>query len=319
MTRIGILHQPKVPASKVLAEDVAAYLRNQDYDYYIASAWDTTTVKAELPNTTMAITIGGDGTLLRVGRLSASYRIPLLGVNMGRIGFLAELRPTEVMEQLPLLLEGQGWIEERMLLRTRVISTGHHEEETETTPLGLRVGLHVENQPLGENVVSPPLEPVHSLTGTYRDEEGYYEALNDVVVARGAGIHVVRVTAYVDGDELTTYTSDGLIIATASGSTAYSHAAGGPILDPQLRAILLTPIASHLSITPSLVLPDDAHIRLVVATNYDALFSVDGQENIPLHNGAEVEIMASPYSCRFLRLRPRPYFYRTLTQRLRGY
>lgn len=141
--------------------------------------------------------------------------------------------------------------------------------------------------------------------------------MNDVIVGRGGMGRVVRVATYVDGEYLTTYVADGLIVATATGSTAYALAAGGPILDPALGAILLVPIASHLSMTSALVLPGMAQVRLEAASDCAATLTIDGQINRPLERGDSVLVARSTHKARFIRLSPPSHFYRSLLHKLR--
>lgn len=145
-----------------------------------------------------------------------------------------------------------------------------------------------------------------------------YYALNDVVVARGPVARVVHLEASVDGQPLTTYTADGVVVATATGSTGYSLSAGGPILHPAAREFLLLPIVPHLSLAYSLVLPEAAVVKLRLTTVHEATLSVDGHINLPLADGAAVTIKHSAKSSRFLRLRPPAAFYRFLEQKLKG-
>ncbi len=210
---------------------------------------------------------------MRTARVGAAFHLPILGGNLGRLGFLTELQPSQVLHKLEALVDGQYWLEERMML--------HADVERER---------HI----------------VHS-----------YEALNDVVVGRGRIARVVRVETYIDGQYLTTYVADGVIVATPTGSTAYSLAAGGPILDPTLFNLLLTPIAPHLTVATALVLPGTVHVHLGLSTEYEASLSIDGQVDLPLEDGDSVVIAASRNVCRFVRLGERNYFYKTLLERLR--
>jgi len=143
-------------------------------------------------------------------------------------------------------------------------------------------------------------------------------ALNDVVVARGAMPHVIRVKVWVDGFEYNTTIADGVIISTATGSTAYNLAAGGPILHPQVRSSVLTPIAPHLVADRSLVLEPGAVITLETQPGSDgAMLSADGQLNHPLTPGNRVQVFTGEHVTRFLRRRSPTSFYRVLTAKLR--
>jgi NAD+ kinase len=143
-----------------------------------------------------------------------------------------------------------------------------------------------------------------------------YEALNDVVVSRGSLARIVRLETYIDGSYLTTYAADGLIVSTATGSTAYALAAGGPILPPELRNFLFLPIAPHLSMNRAIVLGQRDKVEIRVHTDHQAILTVDGQFEYELLDGDLVTVQASPRTSRFVRLQDRTYFYRTLMDRL---
>jgi len=143
-----------------------------------------------------------------------------------------------------------------------------------------------------------------------------HEALNEIVVSRGQMARVVRLHTYIDGSFLTTYAADGLITATATGSTAYALAAGGPILPPELENFLLVPLAPHLSLERSIVLSKGVSVRVVVSTDHTAVLTVDGQFEIELADGDEVVMHASAWVGRFVRVQEKNYFYRTLMDRM---
>ncbi len=126
-----------------------------------------------------------------------------------------------------------------------------------------------------------------------------YDALNDVVLSRGGLARVVRISIKLDGGYLTTYTCDGLIVSTATGSTGYALAAGGPILPPQLRNILVIPIAPHLSMNRAIVLSEGTEIRMKAYSDHEAMLTVDGQFVIEVYEGDEVVVVGSPYFARF--------------------
>jgi len=145
-----------------------------------------------------------------------------------------------------------------------------------------------------------------------------YHALNDAVVARGEIARLIRVDASVDGQRLTTYKTDGIIVATATGSTGYALAAHGPIMYPQSRDFLLVPIAPHLSSAYPLVLPESAELKLQLNTYHPAALSVDGHINLTLSNEDTVIVRRSPHTVKFLRIRPRESFYSSLEDKLKG-
>jgi NAD+ kinase len=143
-------------------------------------------------------------------------------------------------------------------------------------------------------------------------------ALNDVVVARGEIARMIRVEARIDGQPLTTYKADGVIVATATGSTGYSLSAGGPILHPQAEEFLLLPILPHLSSTYTLVLPAAVVVRLDIGAAHQATLSLDGHINLPLATRAVVTVRRSARKTRFLRIHPETSFYGSLERRLKG-
>jgi NAD+ kinase len=144
-----------------------------------------------------------------------------------------------------------------------------------------------------------------------------YEALNDVVVCRGYLCKVVKVKVAIDGESFTTYVADGVIVATPTGSTAYSLSAGGPILHPQLRNLILTPIAPHLILSRSWVLDPQARVIMELVSREEACVTIDGQNQQPLCQGNRVRVQASENVTRFVRRRPRTYFYGALLERMK--
>lgn len=148
-------------------------------------------------------------------------------------------------------------------------------------------------------------------------EMGVYQAINDVVVSRGKLARVIRIEAAIDGEVLQLFAADGAIISTATGSTAYSLAAGGPILAPTVRTLVLTLISPYLSPINSLVMPEGATVSLQVHSQNNPILTIDGQADYELQDGDVVETKASPHRARFARLETRGYFYRTLVNRLR--
>jgi NAD+ kinase len=224
-------------------------------------------------NLDLIFTFGGDGTILRAARAAAPLGVPLLGVNLGRVGFLTEMNPWQVQEKLHLLLEGQYWIESRAMLKADLMR--------------------------GDNTVSTFL------------------ALNDIVASRAALSRVVDCTLIVNGATVTKLVADGVIVATPTGSTAYSMAAGGPIMHPELRNLVVTPISPYLTVIKSLVLPDDSNIDLHIVTDDEAYVTADGQSSAALQNGDTISITTAPFACLFARVQDRAYFCSTLVSRLR--
>jgi NAD+ kinase len=218
------------------------------------------------------IALGGDGTMLRAGQACAPLGLPILGINLGRFGFLTEVREDEWETQLQKVLSGEYWLEERMMLRAE-----HHR---------------------GDSVL------------------GEWEVLNECYIGRGEIVRPVRLTAEIDGRFLTTYVVDALIVSTPTGSTAYALAAGGPILPPELRNILIVPVAPHLSVDRAVVLHEGSWVRVMVRTDHTAILSTDGLPAIPLQDEDHIDIRAGEHTVEFVRLQDPGYFYRNLTSQM---
>ncbi|MFC2036326.1 NAD(+)/NADH kinase [Chloroflexota bacterium] len=162
------------------------------------------------------------------------------------------------------------------------------------------------------------LEAEYSPRDDEQEVPRMFYALNDVVVARGAVARVIYVEASIDKEPLTTYKGDGVIVATATGSTGYSLAANGPILHPQAKESILLPILPHLSLAYTVVLPSIATIKLCVSTTHPATLNIDGHINLPLSNGVTITVKHSTSTVRFLRIHPETSFYSSLEQKLKG-
>jgi NAD+ kinase len=273
--KVGILYHPMIKAARTLAEELKDFLSARGVSVWLCSAWEGEQAKAQANDTDLILTIGGDGTILRAAQVAVPGRIPITGINLGRLGFMTELSAGEAKDRLPALLAGEGWLDDRAMLEAELGAT---ESEPSRT----------------------------------------FYALNDVVVARGAVARVVYIEASIDGQPLTTYKADGIIVATATGSTGYSLAAGGPILHPQAEEFLLLPISPHLSPAYPLVLPATAVVRLRLTTTHQATLSIDGHINLPLSSGAVITVRHSSYTGRFLRIHPEAAFYGSLEQKLKG-
>jgi len=271
--KIGLLHHPKLPESLALAQEMAHYLEERGVASWLCSAWDEEEITCHVSDLDLLITLGGDGTILRAARIAAQHSVPVVGLNLGRVGFLAEMEVGDWREKLQQVVAGETWLEERVMLQAVLWRGGDALED--------------------------------------------FEALNDVVIGRTSLARVVRLSTYIDGSYLTTYVADGLIVATATGSTAYALAVGGPILPPELRNILLIPVASYLSLDRAIVLSEGAKVEVEVSTDHRAILTVDGQIHVELKDADRVAVGASPHTCRFLRLQDRSYFYRNLMERLR--
>jgi NAD+ kinase len=276
MQRVGVLYNPFSEPSTRISEEVAKWLGERGVRVWRGVSHEGREEPNVLEGLDLLVALGGDGTVLRAARLAIPRGIPVLPIALGRLSFMAELAPEELVSGLQTLLDGGGWYDERTLIEATV----HHEGHGGGAP---------------EQVL----------------------ALNEILLARGEINRVVAIEVEIYDARLTTYHADGIIAATATGSTAYALAAGGPIIDPRSRALVLVPIAAHLTNIPSLVLHEDAVIRLQVRSRHAAAFSADGRESVPLHEGDVVEIRRAQQSCLFARVHPPSTFYARLTQRLR--
>ena len=277
MKRVGILYHPKIKAAHTLAKELQGFLGSSGVSVWLCSAWEGEKSKAQVNDTDLILSIGGDGTILRAAQVVVPGPTPITGINLGKLGFMTELSVDEAMGKLPALLAGEGWIDERSLLEAELSSPD-------------------------EGYEPPPV----------------FYALNDVVVARGAIARLIHVEASIDGEPLTTYKADGVIVATATGSTGYSLAAGGPILHPQAEESLLLPILPHLSPAHTMVLPATVTVKLRLSTTQPATLSIDGHINLPLSSGATITVKHSSDTVRFLRIHPEASFYGSLEQNLKG-
>lgn len=218
------------------------------------------------------IALGGDGTVLRAGNLCAPYAVPILGLNLGRIGFLTEIERGEWHPALEKLLAGDFWLEPHMMLNARLWR--------------------------GETLL------------------GEWDVLNECVIGRGGMVRLVRLTAEIEGRYATHFAADALIVATPTGSTAYALAAGGPILPPDLRNILVVPVAPHLSVDRAIVLHEGSWVRVTVHSDHGASISPDGQAPVEMLSGDRVDVRAGVHDVPFIRFQDPGYFYRNLTARL---
>lgn len=275
MKRVGVLYNPFSDASTRVSVEVAAWLSARGISAWRGVSHEGREEPHVLEGLDLLVALGGDGTVLRAARLAIPYKIPVLPVALGRLSFMAELQPEELVGGIELLLGGGGWYDERTLIEATIHHEGHEGED--------------------ETVL----------------------ALNEILLARGEINRVVAIDVEIYDAPLTTYHADGIIAATATGSTAYALASGGPIVDPRSHALVLVPIAAHLTNIPSLVLHEDAVIRLRLRSRHAAAFSADGRESVPLHEGDVVEIRRAAQTCLFARVHPPSTFYARLTQRLR--
>lgn len=224
----------------------------------------------------LAVALGGDGTILRAVGLVAQAGIPVLGVNLGRLGFLTDVEPSALKQAMDRFLSGDFGIEERMVLAVDVALTS----------------LHKGDPAAGS---SPGQTPT-------------LFALNEAVVERSSPGHTVHVAVSVGSRPWTTYAADGLIVATPTGSTAYAFSAGGPILSPRLRALQLTPVAPHMPFDRTLVVGADEAIRIQMTGSPAALLVVDGRPVTSLTEGCSIKCSAAPHIARFVTFGERDFY-----------
>jgi NAD+ kinase len=268
--KIAILGSQNLPGTEKESLAIAAFLDERGIESQHGFLYDEAVYqRVKQGEFDILIVLGGDGTMLRAGHLGGPCGVPILGINLGKFGFLTEIAQTEWEGFLLRMIDGDYWLEKRMMLCA--------EQWRADTLLGK------------------------------------WDVLNEVVVSRGQIIRPVHVTAHVDGRYLTTYVADALIAATPTGSTAYALAAGGPILPPELRNILLVPVAPHLSLDRAIVLAEGSSVSISVNVEHQAVFSVDGQVPIVLTNDDRVFVYASPFVVKFIRFQDPGYFYRNLT------
>ncbi|MBR1483809.1 MAG: NAD(+)/NADH kinase [Ruminococcus sp.] len=220
----------------------------------------------------VAVTVGGDGTIIDAAKYAAQSGTPLIGVNVGRLGFVSDVEAEEI-ETLSRLLTGDYISETRLLLDIEVVKDG---------------------------------------------ASTHYLAVNDAVVAHGALSKIVDLTLSLDGEVISKYRADGLLFSTPTGSTAYSLSAGGPILAPQMRCILMTPVCPHSLFSRSVVFDEEAELAVTVKipAGCSCVLTVDGEANIDIQEDDTVYIRRSALSLQLLSLKKRN-FYKKLNEKLK--
>ncbi|MDH3734565.1 MAG: NAD(+)/NADH kinase [Gemmatimonadota bacterium] len=221
----------------------------------------------------LVLTLGGDGTLLRGARAAGPHGIPVIGCNLGRLGFLTLVQREELGQALDAVVRGDTEIEERVALDVRIVGDGRTDAATDP-----------------------------------RDAESYY-TVNDAVLHKSGFAQLITLRLRADDEEVGHYSADGIIVGTATGSTAYSLSAGGPIVVPTMECIVATPIAPHTLAVRPVVFPASTRITVELLTESDDLaLTVDGQSGHALGPGDRVEIVRSEHSLRLIRLPGHPFF-----------
>jgi NAD+ kinase len=260
MKRIGIIAKQNKPEAVPIAKNLVEWLGPRKVEVFIEEEMAklltpppsgprlTPLNRKDFPHhVEMIIVLGGDGTLLSVARQVWDHNIPILGVNLGGLGFLTEIHLEELYRILDRVLEGDFATDEREVLEASVIRK--------------------KNRIAG------------------------FTILNDAVINKGALARIIELETTVNGEYLTTFQSDGLIISTPTGSTAYNLSAGGPIVYPSLHTIIITPICPHTLTNRPIIVPDDVQIRVLLGSKHqEVILTLDGQQGFPLEFEDVVEV-----------------------------
>jgi NAD+ kinase len=231
--RIGFAYNPTSDAAVDLSERAAGWCRMRNIDHWATQAGDFESLCRELLSTDILVVLGGDGTFLRAARGVIAVDVPILGINLGKVGFLSKAEANELEAVLAKLAAGQYTVDERMVLEGRILPAG-----------------------------------------------------------RGALARVCHLDVSIGPSHLATFIADGLVVSSPTGSTGYSFSAGGPVVDPLSRNLIVTPIAGYLSAIRSVVVSPKQTVRCRVVAAHEALVSVDGREDIPIAAGDVVEVKA---------------------------
>lgn len=257
MDRVGLWINRSKPEAITLAEQITHWFQERGWQVY--TDWE----KATAQRVKFLISLGGDGTLLEASREAAPYSIPVLGVNLGRLGFLCEIERDEIFDALEKVIDHDYTIQERLMLTATV---------------------------MGAN------QKAHTFC-----------VLNDVVFLREPSAGMITLQANLTGDPSVSYPADGLIVSTPTGSTAYALSAGGPIMSPNVEAILLTPLAAHSLSARPMVISAKEKIEILLARGEECIVNFDGYHRIVLKHEERVQIERSPITALLIRLGKRSF------------
>ena len=256
--RVGICLKHDQPEARELVTGLVDWLRARDLEVGLdaqCAPWvgaEAESVEQLAAGCDLLVSLGGDGTLLSVARAAGTHHVPILGINLGTLGFLTEVNRDELYTALEHFLAGRAEVVSRMRLEV-VVTRGDR-------------------------------------------ELGRYQALNEAVVDKDSLSRMIDLRVAADGQSVTTYHADGLIVATPTGSTAYSLSAGGPLVLPGTDVMVLTPICPHALTQRPLVLPHSARIEIVVGSPESQVsLTVDGQQGLALEDGDRIEIERSAH------------------------
>ncbi len=258
-TKVAVTFNPHHAGAHTLASDLVAAIKARGVEALLD---DETDVTGALNGSDLLICLGGDGSVLRHNHRAVNHGIPILGVNLGRLGFLTEFEGKHVLDHVDEILSGNGHIEERCMLQA-----------------------------------------------TVRDTKAEFHGLNEAVIGRATLSRAIQLAVDVEGTRIADYRCDGVIVSSATGSTAYALSVGGPILYPESRDLVVVPVAPHLSAQHAVLVPGGDTVRVTLEPNQHAVLSIDGSADYELHEGDSVMLQASPHKARFLRFKPRTEFY----------
>jgi NAD+ kinase len=273
MKTVAIMSKPLQPALERIAPEVVKWLKGNGYAVLIDQETASyLTSHPALPRDQLAsekpefvLVLGGDGTLLAAARALAETKIPVLGVNLGTLGFLTEVSLSELYPTLEALVENRCAVEIRSMLHCHLMRQG--------------------------------------------ERVAHFDALNDAVIHKSAMARILEFEIRVDDRFIASYRADGLIVATPTGSTAYSLAAGGPVVSPDVDAFIITPISPHMLTHRPVVVKDTSVVKVVViGTPEEAFLTVDGQVGIPVLEGDHITCKKSARQVRLLRHADRTFF-----------
>ncbi len=269
--KVGIIGKEDAPQTAEVLTAILEKFSSNDVDWLIENNIATLVKREGIPKlkipelSDIIIVLGGDGTFLGASRLVGTRGTPMVGINLGSLGFLTEIQIEEIDRYLPRILNGDFIIEERMKLT---------------------VHLHRHEERIAE-----------------------YDVLNDAVINKGALGKIIQLETYVNGEPLTTFRADGLIVATPTGSTAYNLAAGGPIVTPDFEAILITPICPFTLTNRPLVIPQNYEVKTYIKSQKgDVFLSLDGQLGLSLQEGDRIEIRKSKHPLKLIKIPEKSYF-----------
>ncbi|HTE64899.1 MAG TPA: NAD(+)/NADH kinase [Candidatus Binatia bacterium] len=255
--RIGLVHNPTNPEAQEVLRRARAWCEGHGADAWEAAAEDHETISASCPGTDLICVLGGDGTFLKTARAIGDSGVPALGVNLGRVGFLAKVETDGLERALDQVAAGDYSVEDRLRIGATLFRTDGSQEA--------------------------------------------FACLNEVVLTRGARVRMIQIEVEVSGSHMATYVADAVVVATPTGSTAYSFSAGGSVLDPRLRNVIITPVAAYLSPLHSVVAGEEHLVQLTLLhAPAGALLSVDGQWDLPITDGDRVEVRALPVPLRLI-------------------